>query len=112
MNQAPVILVSDRKAVIERYNAIGELKLREILPLQYYFGYSGVDCDNLKQLATRTERAMQAITKEYIIKPDDDDNLTTAALAFNLLSEHLSLIQNAERSVLRLLAEKQEGGAQ
>lgn len=89
------------QAILDRYNRIGEFQLKDIGQLQYYFGYSGVQGDNLSALKDKIDRCILQFTKAADM--DEDHNV----FALNVLIEYAKFIEDTEKRILKLLEEKE-----
>lgn len=98
-------------AKLQRYNAVGELQLKEIGYLMHYWGYSGWDSDNLWMLKRRINQQITNLTASFELGGNDADSRTILCNV-NLLNEILDLIKKTENNIMRCLEEKEKGGVQ
>lgn len=97
----------------ERFNRVGEVRIKDVGPLSRIFGYAGVDGEMLDIRIRNLERVILDMTEIY----GDFDEYEWLYGAFRFLSDYRAFLKETENGILKAIGapmefddEDEEGG--
>lgn len=102
---------ADNAALLERCNAVRDIRIGEVGTLIGFFQYSGVDGEDTDRYINNAKEAIVEFSTRCDLEEDGD------RFVLNVLNEYYMMLKNAEKNILDALERKtenqdREGGEQ